>query len=173
MLKKFVSSILIIVILYISLPLETVSTAIVENVAKIVASAEAKVGVTTIDLTGIAAGTDAGHNHIYERKYDSTNHWEECVICNKKINVVNHNYTTTGTYSCSESSGYQYNVCSCGYSYRLPKKEHTLDDIYRPYEDSLTHYQNCTECGQNISKGECKTALEQRIGCGGVEGTCV
>ena len=53
------------------------------------------IGVTTVDVTNMVTGSNINHQHIYKTMYDSTQHWEECMICHEKNNVVNHNITTT------------------------------------------------------------------------------
>lgn len=45
------------------------------------------VGVTTVDLTGLATGSEVSHicSNYLVTKYDSTNHWKECSVCGKKV----------------------------------------------------------------------------------------
>ena len=92
--KKLISSLLIVFILITTLPITPISQAISEqivNSTKI--AADPKVGVTTIDLTGLAMGSEASHTHIYEKKYDASAHWDQCWICNRVINRQAHNIT--------------------------------------------------------------------------------
>jgi len=67
-----------------------------------------------IDLTGLTTGEEITHNHIYERKYNNTSHWEECYICHNIINQANHQLIVTGEYGCSIALGYQTEYCSDG-----------------------------------------------------------
>ena len=71
--------------------------------------------VTNIDLTGLVTGEDTEHTHIYEKKYDDINHWEECFICGDIKNRENHTKTTSGTGTCGT---YLVESCTkgCGYS---------------------------------------------------------
>lgn len=142
--------------------------------------------VTIVDVTNLATGDEASHicENFFKTKYDENSHWKECTVCKNKYNIANHSYTTTGTYGCSTAIGYQYNSCSCGYSYRLEKKQHTVSQI-KPYPDSLVHYSTCTVCGEAFSNkkewqieiitgatsGLCHTSDGKIIGCGN-SGTC-
>lgn len=141
--------------------------------------------VTVVDVTGLATGNEVSHicENFFETKYDENNHWKECTICKKKYDVTSHSYITTGTYGCSSTVGYQYNTCSCGYSYKLEKKQHTLSQV-KPYGDSLIHYSICSVCGERFYKKEwlietiigsnlavCHTSEGKIIGCGN-SGTC-
>ena len=47
----------------------------------------------TIDITFLALGDHVGHEHVYETKYDSSVHWEECIICDKKINIASRTFS--------------------------------------------------------------------------------
>ena len=62
--KKLIANLLIVFILITTLPITPISQAISEqivNSTKI--AADPKVGVTTIDLTGLAMGSEASHTH--------------------------------------------------------------------------------------------------------------
>lgn len=50
-----------------------------------------------IDLSGISSNDSTSHNCIYESKFDTTNHWRECLICKCKINIESHNMNTRYT----------------------------------------------------------------------------
>lgn len=130
---------------------------------------------TTIDLTGIQTGGAVAHTHVYEQKYDSINHWEECFICHSIRNNKKHNLVTSGKYGCALEYGYQTQYCSngCGYNITLPKQAHTSSnwkqDSRRQY-----HYKVCTVCGDKIKNENCVNAKGQRLGCStGITGTCV
>ena len=42
-------------------------------------------------------------SHIYEAKYDDTNHWKQCILCNNKIDVVEHTISILGQAGCANS----------------------------------------------------------------------
>ncbi len=110
-----------------------------------------------IDLTGLITGEDT-HNHIYETKYDDTQHWEECIICGNKQNIAAHNIVTIGNpATCDVYVNLGQEVCSdnCGYSKQIERLEHirpaTLDwkDFF-----SEKHIANqCERCGGGSSNG--------------------
>ena len=94
MLKKLISIILIIIILSMTIPIEEIGSVVAVRIQKVQKiAAEARIGTTTIDITGLNPGADAGHQHIYEKKKDQNQHWEECWICHNKRNIANHSYT--------------------------------------------------------------------------------
>lgn len=138
---------------------------------------EVEAATTTVDLTGLATGAEVSHdcNKYIATKYDTVQHWQECSICNKVYGAVsNHSYTTTGTAGCANAYGYQYNTCSCGYSYQLPKTPHTDPGTWYPCGDRNQHYRRCTTCNQWTISEYCKNSSGQEIGCRtGIEGDCV
>ena len=54
--------------------------------------AESETDVTYIDLTDMVAGGAIEHECVYVKKYDTSNHWQECSICSKKIETAKHSY---------------------------------------------------------------------------------
>ena len=74
--------------------------------------------ITTIDITELNAGSDANHEHIYELKYDTNKHWEQCIKCDATRNQQNHVYQESWTMgdSCSSLNKLKHN-CNCGYNY--------------------------------------------------------
>ena len=42
-----------------------------------------------IDLTNIFTGKESNHDcqKYLNKKYNSTSHWDECFVCNKKFNI--------------------------------------------------------------------------------------
>lgn len=50
---------------------------------------------TVVDVTGLIIGEETEHEHVYKTTYDEENHWEECIYCNEKRNMIVHNFTTT------------------------------------------------------------------------------
>lgn len=177
MLKKVISTLLSILILVMAIPIEPITYAIGTEIEKIqtIAATETKVGVSTIDLTGLAIGTDANHTHIYEKKFDTTKHWEECWICHYKINVNNHNIKISGTAGCLESLGKQKQYCSdgCGYSVELSKTPHTSTSNWFVQGDRAKHAKRCTVCGVETESELCKDSQGRTLGCGtGISGVC-
>ena len=79
-----------------------------------------------------------GHEHVYETKYDSSVHWEECIICDKKINIASHTFSESWTMgdSCAYSNKLVH-ACSCGYSYNTENTNHFL---YRTLSGVLFHF---------------------------------
>lgn len=61
--------------------------------------------VEIVTSTGSSGGTDGEGTitceHIYETKYDDTNHWKQCVLCNNKINIISHTLETIGEAGCA------------------------------------------------------------------------
>lgn len=170
MLKKIISSILIIIILLAWLPIEPISKAVsrnklnsklnqsinISNLDKTANSAtiyeEDKKEITTnagnietIDLTGIVAGTDTIHKHIYQRKYDDNEHWQECWICHNRINIAPHTLTEYEEPACGSSVWQNCTDTSCSYS-KVTSKEHTYIEQYRAQGDSAQHSILCSSC---------------------------
>ena len=96
MFRKITSSILIIILLTLVMPIEQVSHAVSEYIehkieeknieiesGRQIASAtqiNARIGVTTIDITGLATGGGLGCKHNYAVfGYNDTHHWKECM----------------------------------------------------------------------------------------------
>lgn len=42
-------------------------------------------------------------SHVYETKYDETNHWKQCIFCNDKIDVVSHTISILGEAGCASN----------------------------------------------------------------------
>ena len=105
-----------------------------------------------IDLTGLATGEDAEHNHIYEDKYDTENHWQQCMICNNMINQQAHNKQMTdwalGTsFPHCRGGNYAIEYCTeCGYSRRVTEPHPSLSNQFRKKDGAYTHYEVCTVC---------------------------
>ena len=108
-----------------------------------------------IDLTGLITGEDT-HNHIYETKYDDTQHWEECIICGNKQNIANHHKQTIGNAAtCDVYVTLGQEVCTdnCGYSKQIERLEHI-----RPTKINWQNYKSkthiafqCERCGRGGS----------------------
>ena len=101
--------------------------------------------VTYVDLTGLVTGDDVSHTHIYESKYDDTNHWEECFICgnirNQRAHSLQENWTMGD--SCSPDNVLIHS-CSCGYSYTT---ENTRSHSSTFYEwNNEFHQLACSKC---------------------------
>ena len=121
---------------------KTITSDINRKNAELVNSEEKS--VTNIDLTGLVTGEDTEHTHIYEKKYDDTNHWEECFICGDIKSRENHNKTTSGTGTCGT---YLIESCSkgCGYS----KSNYVEHDVEYYNEDKIYD-----ETGKNTNRGD-------------------
>lgn len=175
--KKLISSLLIVFILITTLPITPISQAISEqivNSTKI--AADPKVGVTTIDLTGLAMGSEASHTHIYEKKYDASAHWDQCWICNRVINRQAHNITRTdytwGYQTCYPGNTYTiYCADGCGYS-QVTKDPCNSNNKYENVELRYLHHANCTQCGVWMEQAGCTDSNGNRITCQNL-GTCV
>lgn len=128
--------------------------------------------VKDIDLTKIITGEDLRHTHIYEKRYDSNYHWEQCWMCNEVINKVSHNLAVRGIDSCRWAAGYQTKYCvdGCGYSEQLPKKEHIPNGTWITFIAGSVHYQYCTVCGDWLTSQYCTDSNGQQIRCN--SGTC-
>ena len=99
-----------------------------------------------MQVKGIASSVE--HTHIWATKYDSTNHWEYCTVCNQTRNVTAHSYTDKwyyGSESCNNGN-YSLRTCSCGYSYKYIKP-HVYGNTYNSTGIRGVHYNNCTVCG--------------------------
>ena len=138
MFRKITSSILIIILLTLVMPIEQVSHAVSEYIehkieeknieiesGRQIASAtqiNARIGVTTIDITGLATGGSLGCKHNWNSKYNSTHHWEICILCNETRNRVEHNLVVDDVNkinNCSGSVNPAIQKCSCGYQFLL------------------------------------------------------
>ncbi len=175
--KKIIASFLIILILITTLPIAPISLAVSEQIEKITQiAAEEKVGVSTIDLTGLAMGSEASHTHIYEKKYDSTAHWDQCWICQNTINRQSHNITRTeytwGYATCYPGNTYTY-YCEdgCGYS-QTTKDPCVSNNKYVNVELRYLHHTNCTQCGVWMNNQGCVDSSGKRLNCQNL-GTCV
>lgn len=172
MLKKIISSILIIIILLAWFPIEPISKAVsinklnpefnqpinifnldkTANSDTIEEEDEKEIStnagnIETIDLTGIIAGTDTIHKHIYERKYDDNEHWQECWICHNKINIAPHTLTEYEEPACGSQTIQHCTDTSCSYS-KVTKKEHTFVEQYQAQGDSAQHGVWCSGCNK-------------------------
>lgn len=133
-----------------------------------------KDAIELADSSGDAALTCS---HIYETKYDETNHWKQCILCNNKIDSVSHNIVIEGTETCSESYAAQVKYCTdvCGYKITIPKPSHTIDKTINPVSVSYDniHIRKCTVCSKTIEHINCTNEKGERLGCAtGIAGTC-
>ena len=113
--------------------------------------------VGLMQVKSIASSVE--HTHIWATKYDSTNHWEYCTVCNQTRNVTKHSYTDKwilGSASCN-STNYSLRTCTCGYSYtyRMP---HTPGTSYTHSGVRGYHQQNCTVCNSSVSVNDCSNS---------------
>ena len=109
-----------------------------------------------LNLTQLFAGSQLEHdcqNYLIS-KYDSTNHWNVCTMCNTKFNITKHTHTTTwalGTETC-ETNNYYTNSCKCGYSYTGRKPCVWDGKVYTVSSGGYYHYRRCSVCSSAINK---------------------
>ena len=101
--------------------------------------------VLTVAVAMLAAcDFNQGHEHKWEKKYDSTNHWEECE-CGEIQNKNAHVFTDVVTDPTCTESGYTTHTCECGYSYTdgetAPSKH-----VYETNKDDENHWLECAVC---------------------------
>ena len=126
-----------------------------------------------IDLTGLVTGEDPGHEHVYANSFDDTNHYEECMICGLKQNVVAHTITRKMAIedaAVCDPSNYYIDSCSCGY-YKQGKVEHTTDNQWHTTIGAMKHYTLCSVCQNWPQSEKCVTTDGQIIDCNH-PGTC-
>lgn len=57
-----------------------------------------------IEIVTLSEGnTETICSHIYETKYDNTNHWKQCILCNNKLDRVEHTIAILGEAGCKTS----------------------------------------------------------------------
>ena len=126
-----------------------------------------------IDLTGLVTGEDPGHEHVYINSFDDTSHYEECMICGLKQNVVAHTITRKmaieNTAVCAPIN-YYIDSCSCGY-YKEGHIPHTTDNQWHTTSSSMSHYTLCSVCQNWPQSARCITADGKQIDCNNI-GTC-
>lgn len=149
MLKRTFSIFLIILILLTSLPVISIARALEEYIKSEIQVSQVDRSITTIDVTGLVTGAYAKHSHVYEEKYDANNHWQECIICNDKINIKAHslsrNYASTILAKCASGNHYT-DVCNgCGYcsTGHIPC---TWDGHSWGYYTSYVDWKRCSVC---------------------------
>lgn len=114
-----------------------------------------------IDLTGLSTGEDI-HNHIYETKYDETNHWQECIICGNKKEISKHNIKISGNpATCDVYVQLGKEICTdnCGYSKQIERLPHIRPENpqWQDYSGYLHLSNGCERCsggGSNALAGE-------------------
>ena len=126
-----------------------------------------------IDLTGLVTGEDPGHEHVYVNSFDDTSHYEECMICGLKQNVIAHTITRKmaieGAIECM-SNNYYIDSCPCGY-YKQGHIAHTPDNQVIKTSDEMKHHTLCTICKEWPTSDTCTTADGKQISCNNL-GTC-
>lgn len=129
----------------------------------------------TIDVTGLASGAETSHDctKYLTSKYNSAQHWQECAVCGKSYNAINHTLATMGNDSCVWSNSGQTQYCTdCGYQTTY-KRSHINDTSkWCTRVDQKYHYYRCTYCNSYGSISEdCIDSKGNKITCNG--GTCV
>ena len=110
-----------------------------------------------IDLTGLSTGEDI-HNHIYETKYDETNHWQECIICGNKKEISKHNIKISGnSATCDVYVQLGKEICTdnCGYSKQIERLPHIRPEKLEwvDYNGAFHLACQCERCGGSGSNG--------------------
>lgn len=112
--------------------------------------------VTNIDLTGLVTGEDTEHTHIYETITNDTEHWKQCIICNKKIDVEKHilgeKTWAAGSESCEKNNFYTQR-CKCGYQIE-GRKPCIWDGKSYLSGGSYKHVKSCSICKGQIENKE-------------------
>lgn len=140
-------------------------------------SIEVNAATTTVDLTGLSAGTETSHDcsKYLTTKYDSFQHWQECTVCGKVYgNKTNHTYINSGWTmgdSCSINNQL-LKTCSCGYSYYSNNTRSHSSGFW--FNNNSCHNWACSKCYQVIGvSGPHKNSAGQILGCKtGIAGTC-
>ena len=131
--------------------------------------------VTEVDLTNIVTGEDTSHEHIYEKKYDENNHWQECFLCGDRKDEQLHHIITVGEDTCNTAISQRREYCkdACGYSKLLPRKPHNESEWQKEWVPSYRHYTFCLneDCGQWIKVERCIDSQGVYLNCTTV-GTC-
>ena len=123
-----------------------------------------------IDLTGLVTGEDAEHSHIYEDKYDTENHWQQCMICNNIINQKSHNKQMTewilgDSFPHCRVNNYATEYCTeCGYNRKIIEAHPALSNQFIKKSGAYQHYKICTTCGTEVGYS-CVKADGSKIDC--------
>ena len=99
-------------------------------------------------------------SHNYRLKSNTTTHWQQCTICNNKINITNHTYILNNNSinhweECSVC-GIRKNVIShkfdntCDISCNDCNYTRTISHKYIAKYDSTSHWKECSICGDKI-----------------------
>ncbi len=106
--------------------------------------------ITVIDVTNLEGNAIIEHEHTFKTMYDENNHWEECITCEQKQNIISHSYNKTwsnGVESCQKDRHYT-NSCNCGYSYIGHKPCTWNPEIYGT--TVYMHVRRCSVCNDEI-----------------------
>lgn len=129
---------------------------------------------TVIDCTDLFAGTVISHDcsKYLSPKKNTSQHWNECVVCGKKYNVSNHNYTQYWTLgnSCNPNNKLLAS-CSCGYNYTVSNNTRSHNLVL-----SSTQYQHgycCTSCQNWFNTVDHYDSYGNLLRCGIRIGNCV
>lgn len=141
--------IFIVLVVFIGLLIFFSSTIFIENVRSSISKKieENENNITVVDVTSLENSKGIEHEHIYKTMYDEINHWEECVICEQKNNIVTHNFTTSWaskTESCIKSNSY-IKTCLCGYSEAGHKPCVWNGKTYGTDSGMYSHYKKCSK----------------------------
>lgn len=124
-----------------------------------------------IDITNLITEGEAEHNHIYESKYDELSHWQQCTICDKKINVENHTIEIIGNpATCDVYVALGQEVCSknCGYAKQIERLEHIWpEELVWEDNQGVNHLawgcERCHGTGSNNTSGPHEYLINGKI----------
>ncbi len=122
--------------------------------------------VTIIDITNLETGSNLNHKHILKTSYNSTQHWNECITCHEKEDIIVHNFkinSALGNELCGIENPY-IKTCSCGYSETEYKPcvwngsymthagfmRYDENGTWIPDEYAAVHTKKCSVCGNQI-----------------------
>lgn len=129
------------------------------------------------DLTSNIGDGNIKQPCIWEKKYNETNHWDECSLHYEIENNKPHNISIIGEDVCHYNKKAPEKICldSCGYGISLPKKPHT----YTSFMKGAGYFHavkciNCQKVGLNdiITQSPCVNSLGT-MSCLNSSGTCL
>ena len=126
-----------------------------------------------IDLTGLVTGEDPGHNHVFPKKFDDNNHYEECVICGLKQNIEAHNITrkiAMENLPACHTGNYYINSCKCGY-YKTEYVGHISEGKIYTAPNEITDFETCSVCNAWAVANKCIKSDGSIINCNNL-GVC-
>lgn len=143
----------------------------------LIAESASSVDEKNLDLTNFRPGDPIDHIHIWEKKHDDDQHWEQCNTCGKRRNQEDHQlHGNGGRKDLCENGWYNQayqEVCSCGFQ---TKPQVVLHGRYENYQDTHTlNYEDMAgkrlEDFKQISREEFNNTYKSENKSGGPEYT--